>query len=161
MFLLQNPYIAVELDAGGSSTMPTDMRFKPNASTGYVWRLSSNRVPEQILLGLYVFDMGLMLLFSIQRAHCAICTDRIWGLGRQGYKCINCKLLVHKKCHKLVTVECGRQVIQVRRQCMHKFPNSCKINAQFSYKNINAYFLEFKKDQSSSVQWHWVVFSQC
>ena len=49
-----------------------------------------------------------------QRAHCAICTDRIWGLGRQGYKCINCKLLVHKKCHKLVTVECGRQVIQVR-----------------------------------------------
>uniref|UniRef100_A0A8C2IHL0 protein kinase C n=1 Tax=Cyprinus carpio TaxID=7962 RepID=A0A8C2IHL0_CYPCA len=49
-----------------------------------------------------------------RRAHCAICTDRIWGLGRQGYKCINCKLLVHKKCHKLVTVECGRQVIQVR-----------------------------------------------
>uniref|UniRef100_A0A667YB18 Protein kinase C n=1 Tax=Myripristis murdjan TaxID=586833 RepID=A0A667YB18_9TELE len=49
-----------------------------------------------------------------RRAHCAICTDRIWGLGRQGYKCINCKLLVHKKCHKLVTVECGRQMIQVR-----------------------------------------------
>ncbi|KAL7879349.1 hypothetical protein SRHO_G00016030, partial [Serrasalmus rhombeus] len=47
-----------------------------------------------------------------RRAHCAICTDRIWGLGRQGYKCINCKLLVHKKCHKLVTVECGRQMIQ-------------------------------------------------
>uniref|UniRef100_A0A672K9P6 protein kinase C n=1 Tax=Sinocyclocheilus grahami TaxID=75366 RepID=A0A672K9P6_SINGR len=47
-----------------------------------------------------------------RRAHCAICTDRIWGLGRQGYKCINCKLLVHKKCHKLVIVECGRQVIQ-------------------------------------------------
>ncbi|GAB5576672.1 protein kinase C iota type isoform X1 [Prionailurus iriomotensis] len=43
-----------------------------------------------------------------ERAHCAICTDRIWGLGRQGYKCINCKLLVHKKCHKLVTIECGR-----------------------------------------------------
>uniref|UniRef100_A0A672KEX2 protein kinase C n=1 Tax=Sinocyclocheilus grahami TaxID=75366 RepID=A0A672KEX2_SINGR len=40
-----------------------------------------------------------------RRAHCAICTDRIWGLGRQGYKCINCKLLVHKKCHKLVIVE--------------------------------------------------------
>uniref|UniRef100_A0A673AYQ3 protein kinase C n=1 Tax=Sphaeramia orbicularis TaxID=375764 RepID=A0A673AYQ3_9TELE len=49
-----------------------------------------------------------------RRAHCAICTDRIWGLGRQGYKCINCKLLVHKKCHKLVTVECGRPMIQVR-----------------------------------------------
>ncbi|KAJ6660987.1 hypothetical protein lerEdw1_017007 [Lerista edwardsae] len=46
-----------------------------------------------------------------RRAHCAICTDRIWGLGRQGYKCINCKLLVHKKCHKLVSIECGRHAI--------------------------------------------------
>lgn len=48
----------------------------------------------------------------LQRAHCAICTDRIWGLGRQGYKCINCKLLVHKKCHKLVNIECGRHTLQ-------------------------------------------------
>ncbi|NWW99653.1 protein kinase C iota type isoform X1 [Patagioenas fasciata] len=47
-----------------------------------------------------------------RRAHCAICTDRIWGLGRQGYKCINCKLLVHKKCHKLVNRECGRHTLQ-------------------------------------------------
>uniref|UniRef100_A0A3P9PEN0 protein kinase C n=1 Tax=Poecilia reticulata TaxID=8081 RepID=A0A3P9PEN0_POERE len=54
-----------------------------------------------------------------RRAHCAICTDRIWGLGRQGYKCINCKLLVHKKCHKLVTVECGRPMIQVRSVTNH------------------------------------------
>uniref|UniRef100_H0WSB9 protein kinase C n=1 Tax=Otolemur garnettii TaxID=30611 RepID=H0WSB9_OTOGA len=46
-----------------------------------------------------------------RRAHCAICTDRIWGLGRQGYKCTNCKLLVHKKCHKLVTAECGRHAL--------------------------------------------------
>ncbi|NXU62418.1 KPCI kinase, partial [Horornis vulcanius] len=38
--------------------------------------------------------------------------DRIWGLGRQGYKCINCKLLVHKKCHKLVNIECGRHTLQ-------------------------------------------------
>uniref|UniRef100_A0A672HDU9 protein kinase C n=1 Tax=Salarias fasciatus TaxID=181472 RepID=A0A672HDU9_SALFA len=48
-----------------------------------------------------------------RRAHCAICTDRIWGLGRQGYKCINCKLLVHKKCHKMVTMECGRRLEMV------------------------------------------------
>uniref|UniRef100_A0A8C3V3X0 protein kinase C n=1 Tax=Catharus ustulatus TaxID=91951 RepID=A0A8C3V3X0_CATUS len=56
---------------------------------------------------------GEMRCFSRQsRAHCAICTDRIWGLGRQGYKCINCKLLVHKKCHKLVNTECGRHTLQ-------------------------------------------------
>ncbi|XP_070560294.1 protein kinase C iota type-like [Ptychodera flava] len=42
-----------------------------------------------------------------RRATCHYCSDRIWGLGRQGYKCIECKLLVHKKCHKLVKVKCG------------------------------------------------------
>uniref|UniRef100_A0A8B9PG24 Protein kinase C n=1 Tax=Apteryx owenii TaxID=8824 RepID=A0A8B9PG24_APTOW len=37
-----------------------------------------------------------------RRAYCGQCSERIWGLGRQGYKCINCKLLVHKRCHILV-----------------------------------------------------------
>lgn len=41
-----------------------------------------------------------------QRAFCAYCNDRIWGLGRQGFKCTQCKLLVHKKCHKLVRLVC-------------------------------------------------------
>ncbi|XP_070522322.1 atypical protein kinase C isoform X2 [Cardiocondyla obscurior] len=41
-----------------------------------------------------------------RRAFCAYCQDRIWGLGRQGFKCIQCKLLVHKKCHKVVRKPC-------------------------------------------------------
>jgi len=41
-----------------------------------------------------------------RRAFCAFCGDRIWGLGRQGFKCTVCKLLVHKKCHKLIRVPC-------------------------------------------------------
>lgn len=45
-----------------------------------------------------------------RKAFCAFCSDRIWGLGRQGYKCINCKLLVHKKCHKLIKLACGGTV---------------------------------------------------
>lgn len=44
-----------------------------------------------------------------RRAFCAFCHDRIWGLGRQGFKCIQCKLLVHKKCHKLVQKPCNEQ----------------------------------------------------
>ncbi|XP_030312271.1 protein kinase C iota type isoform X2 [Calypte anna] len=60
-----------------------------------------------------VYQNGLACLVQEKiRAHCAICSDRIWGLGRQGYKCINCKLLVHKKCHKLVNRECGRPALQ-------------------------------------------------
>uniref|UniRef100_A0A8C1UGM8 Protein kinase C iota type n=1 Tax=Cyprinus carpio TaxID=7962 RepID=A0A8C1UGM8_CYPCA len=74
-----------------------------------------------------------------RRAHCAICTDRIWGLGRQGYKCINCKLLVHKKCHKLVTVECGRQVIQIPLFCLGSHNNQpfCTLLRLFKHQNIN------------------------
>ncbi|XP_041378091.1 protein kinase C iota type-like isoform X3 [Gigantopelta aegis] len=41
-----------------------------------------------------------------RKAFCALCADRIWGLGRQGFKCIQCKLLVHKRCHKLVKKPC-------------------------------------------------------
>ncbi|XP_015754168.1 PREDICTED: protein kinase C iota type-like [Acropora digitifera] len=46
-------------------------------------------------------------------ATCSFCSDRIWGLGRQGYKCLQCKLVVHKKCHKLIKVQCGQQIVSV------------------------------------------------
>lgn len=46
----------------------------------------------------------------MQRAFCAYCQDRIWGLGRQGFKCVQCKLLVHKKCHKLVKKSCSNEI---------------------------------------------------
>ncbi|CAB1330245.1 unnamed protein product [Coregonus sp. 'balchen'] len=44
------------------------------------------------------------------KAYCGHCSERIWGLGTQGYKCINCKLLVHKRCHKLVPLTCQRHM---------------------------------------------------
>ncbi|KAK6628584.1 hypothetical protein RUM43_002399, partial [Polyplax serrata] len=47
-----------------------------------------------------------------RRAFCAFCEDRIWGLGRQGFKCIQCKLLVHKKCHKLVQKPCSNEHVE-------------------------------------------------
>lgn len=47
-----------------------------------------------------------------RRAFCAYCQDRIWGLGRQGFKCIQCKLLVHKKCHKLVSKPCSNEHVE-------------------------------------------------
>uniref|UniRef100_A0A6M2DE79 Protein kinase C n=1 Tax=Xenopsylla cheopis TaxID=163159 RepID=A0A6M2DE79_XENCH len=47
-----------------------------------------------------------------RRAFCAFCQDRIWGLGRQGFKCIQCKLLVHKKCHKLVQKPCTNEHVE-------------------------------------------------
>lgn len=39
-------------------------------------------------------------------ALCSVCQDRIWGLGRQGYKCLGCKVMVHKRCHKFILSQC-------------------------------------------------------
>jgi hypothetical protein len=40
-------------------------------------------------------------------ALCKVCQDRIWGLGRQGYKCLECKIMVHKRCHKFILSPCS------------------------------------------------------
>ncbi|XP_063799136.1 protein kinase C zeta type isoform X4 [Pseudophryne corroboree] len=48
-----------------------------------------------------------------RKAYCGQCSERIWGLGRQGYKCINCKLLVHKRCHILVPLICKKHMDSV------------------------------------------------
>ncbi len=40
-----------------------------------------------------------------QMAYCQKCEDRIWGLGRQGYRCERCKITVHKRCCYFLTPE--------------------------------------------------------
>lgn len=52
------------------------------------------------------------MLINFQRAFCAYCRDRIWGLGRQGFKCTQCKLLIHKKCHKLIQKPCSNESVE-------------------------------------------------
>uniref|UniRef100_A0AAX7SED8 protein kinase C n=1 Tax=Astatotilapia calliptera TaxID=8154 RepID=A0AAX7SED8_ASTCA len=77
-----------------------------------------------------------------RRAHCAICTDRIWGLGRQGYKCINCKLLVHKKCHKLATVdtcnppEALQGISEASQKCLSALRHERCTQSQFLIKPV-------------------------
>ncbi|CAF0740125.1 unnamed protein product [Brachionus calyciflorus] len=51
-------------------------------------------------------------------ALCGVCQDRIWGLGRQGYKCLECKIMVHKRCHKFIKLTCSE--ILVQQQSLHQ-----------------------------------------
>lgn len=51
-------------------------------------------------------------------ALCKVCQDRIWGLGRQGYKCLECKIMVHKRCHKFITLECN-EIVNQQQQHQH------------------------------------------
>lgn len=47
------------------------------------------------------------VLACVQKAYCSGCADTIWGLRtQQGYKCINCKVLLHKRCHRLLPLTC-------------------------------------------------------
>ena len=50
----------------------------------------------------FILPPSLLLILpppsSSQMAYCDKCEDRIWGLGRQGYRCESCKMTVHKGC---------------------------------------------------------------
>ncbi|CAD5112691.1 DgyrCDS1915 [Dimorphilus gyrociliatus] len=45
-------------------------------------------------------------VFFRQPTFCSFCSEFIWGLNRQGYRCQGCGCSVHKKCHKNILGTC-------------------------------------------------------
>lgn len=64
-------------------------------------------------------------------AMCKVCGDRIWGLGRQGYKCLECKIMVHKRCHKFIMTNC------TQTQQIQKMENDAKLSYSASLNKIS------------------------
>ena len=63
-------------------------------------------------------------------ALCQVCNDKIWGLGRQGYKCLECKIMVHKRCHRFITTQCSEYVQQLSNSSQSSSPALVNINKQ-------------------------------
>lgn len=74
------------------------------------------------------------------RASCAYCHDRIWGLGRQGFKCIQCKLLIHKKCHKLIKISCNTEQVAALNAPSQPIPLSTTLNSSSGSVSSSAVF---------------------
>uniref|UniRef100_A0A1B0AFA7 Phorbol-ester/DAG-type domain-containing protein n=1 Tax=Glossina pallidipes TaxID=7398 RepID=A0A1B0AFA7_GLOPL len=48
--------------------------------------------------------------FFRQPTFCAFCNLFLWGFGKQGYRCIICQTVVHKKCHDKLLGKCSGSV---------------------------------------------------
>ena len=64
-------------------------------------------------------------------ALCKVCQDRIWGLGRQGYKCLECKIMVHKRCHKFIVSPCSHSPLDLNSS------NASSLNTNNNNNRLN------------------------
>ena len=64
-------------------------------------RRGAKRWKKQLRLNGHIFQAK-----RLNTAYCIICNDHIWGLGRQGFRCTQCKIIVHKRCVKFVRQIC-------------------------------------------------------
>ncbi|XP_064114988.1 atypical protein kinase C-like isoform X3 [Macrobrachium nipponense] len=96
----RNSLVVEDLYLLGNSSSQEEENTK---SRGSIYRRGARRWRKLYKVNGHIFQAK---RFN-RRASCEFCKDRIWGLGRQGFKCTQCKLLVHKKCHKLQKVACN------------------------------------------------------
>ncbi|XP_075256444.1 protein kinase C epsilon type-like isoform X2 [Convolutriloba macropyga] len=73
---------------------------------------------------------------------CSFCSDFLWGLlTNQGYRCVQCTLVVHKKCHLKVLTECpgSLQNTPTAQALVERF----HINVPHQFGPVSSFSLQF------------------
>lgn len=55
--------------------------------------------------------------FFKQPTYCGHCKDYIWGFGKQGYQCTECRFCVHDKCADSVVFKCTGKDTDIDAEC--------------------------------------------
>ncbi|KAL3319391.1 hypothetical protein Ciccas_001941 [Cichlidogyrus casuarinus] len=72
-------------------------------------------------------------------ATCIYCNGRIWGLGQQGFKCVICRLILHKRCAAHVNHRCGDRPTEPNRPTQnHNLAYGIElVNSGFAEESVN------------------------
>ena len=81
-----------------------------------------------------------------------VCQDRIWGLGRQGYKCLECKVMVHKRCHKFISLQCSEIQQQQHQQQQQQLNSFLSSSSSVSNKALEATTISVSSSLNNDVE---------
>ena len=91
-------------------------------------RLPAIKGKKQLLVKDHLFELH----FFRQPTWCSHCTQFIFGLGKQGYRCLRCRYAVHKYCAELITFNCTcyatKKASIEEDGVMHKFERKTELN---------------------------------
>ncbi|XP_030381707.1 putative protein kinase C delta type homolog isoform X2 [Scaptodrosophila lebanonensis] len=89
--------------SGGSSSTYIDRRTRPRSITNRRGAIKHQKTHD-------INGHRFVAKFFRQPTFCAFCNLFLWGFGKQGYQCIICQTVVHKKCHDKLLGKCSGSV---------------------------------------------------